>query len=146
MTTLEPWGMVLAATLIVVFVALAATHVYWALGGRRGSAAAVPSVDGRPLFTPSRGATLGVAAALVAAAVVIAGVQEWIAIPVPAMAVRGATFAIALLFALRAVGNFRSVGFFKRPSNSAFASRDTLVYSPLCLGIAVAALVVWWSR
>ena len=39
--------------------------------------------------------------------------------------------------ALRAIGDFRYVGFFKRVRDSSFARLDTLAYSPLCAGLAV---------
>jgi hypothetical protein len=48
---------------------LSGLHIYWALGGRWGWGAAIPQVDGRPAFTPSRFATLLVALGLAAAAV-----------------------------------------------------------------------------
>ncbi len=137
---------VLATMLIATFLALAALHVYWAAGGRWGASAAVPSKDGRPLFRPSRMGTLGVALALIAASGVVLGARGWAGNPEVTFILRGLLLAIALMFFLRAIGNFRSVGFFKQPNDSAFASLDTLVYSPLCLAIALAALVVSWRR
>ena len=62
-----PVALVLAA----VFTALAALHVYWALAGRPGGATVPTLADGTPLFRPSAGATLAVAGALLAAAVVV---------------------------------------------------------------------------
>jgi hypothetical protein len=47
---------------------------------------------------------------------------------------------------LRAVGDWKYVGFFRRASESAFAYWDLRLYSPLCLFIAVAALVLAWSE
>jgi hypothetical protein len=38
---------------------------------------------------------------------------------------------------LRAIGDFRYVGFFKRIRDSKFARLDTLAYSPLCAALAV---------
>jgi hypothetical protein len=138
---------ILAVVLMTVFTALAMTHVYWALGGRRGSAAAVPSDGGRPLFKPSRLGTLLVAAALLMAAAIVAGVLGWIATPVPMLVLRAMTLTISLVFFVRAVGDFRSVGFFKVRNDSSFASRDSTVYSPLCVAIAGAAFLVgWWGR
>ena len=39
--------------------------------------------------------------------------------------------------ALRAIGDFRYVGFFNRVRDTGFARLDTLAYSPLCAGLAV---------
>jgi hypothetical protein len=48
-----------------------------------------------------------------------------------------AAWLIAAVFALRAIGDFRYVGFFKRIRDSKFARLDTLAYSPLCAALAV---------
>ncbi len=44
---------------------------------------------------------------------------------------------LAAIFVLRAVGDFHYVGFFKRVRGSVFARRDTWVFSPLCVVLAV---------
>jgi len=41
------------------------------------------------------------------------------------------------VFALRAIGDFRHVGFFKRVRGCRFARLDTLAYSPLCTALAL---------
>jgi hypothetical protein len=48
-----------------------------------------------------------------------------------------------LVFAVRAVGDFRYCGFFKRVKGTAFARKDTLIFSPLCT--LLAALALWLS-
>ena len=45
----------------------------------------------------------------------------------------------------RAIGDFKYVGFFKRVRGSKFARMDTLVYSPLCLLLALGVARVAWS-
>ena len=57
-STLVAW------TLIAVFVILSLVHVYWLLGGQSGRLAAIPELDGKPIFEPSALATLVVAIAL----------------------------------------------------------------------------------
>ena len=47
---------------------------------------------------------------------------------------------------VRAVGDFRYVGFFKSLGDDPFCSWDTWLFSPLCLAIALAALTVARSR
>ena len=115
---------------------LSGLHIYWALGGRWGWGAAIPQVDGRPAFTPSRFATLLVALGLAAAAVlplVRAGALPF-AVP-PSLSQWSAVF-LALIFFIRAVGDFRLVGFFKRVRGTPFAIWDTRLFSPLCLLLA----------
>jgi hypothetical protein len=51
-------------------------------------------------------------------------------------------YALALGLVARAVGEFKYVGFFKRVRGSRFARLDTLLYSPLCLLLAVGVTLV----
>lgn len=51
----------------------------------------------------------------------------------------------AAVLVLRAVGDFRLVGFFKRIRGSRFARLDTLLYSPLCFALG-AALALMAAR
>jgi hypothetical protein len=49
----------------------------------------------------------------------------------------GLSFALAAGLLARAIGEFRYVGFFKQVRGSRFATLDTLVYSPVCLLLAL---------
>ncbi len=62
--------------------------------------------------------------------------------PLPDPLLRTGSGAVALVFAARAIGDFRYVGFSKRVRGSPFARRDTYVYSPLCLLLAALIGVV----
>lgn len=104
---------------------LGAVHLYWLGGGRRGGRAAIPSRDGKPLFTPSATATSVVALLLFAAAGVVLTEHSW------------GCATLTVVFAARAIGDFRWLGFFKRVRGTAFAKWDTWLYSPLCLLISL---------
>ncbi len=115
---------------------LSGLHIYWAFGGHWGWGAAIPQVDGRPAFTPSRFATLLVALGLAAAAalpLVRAGAFPF---PVPSWLSQWSAILLAFIFFVRAVGDFRLVGFFKRVRGTPFAIWDTRLFSPLCLLLA----------
>lgn len=137
---------VLAVMLTATFVILALLHLYWSLGGQLGHSASVPSVNGKRLLNPSPLGTFMVAVALLACACAISGVMGWLGEAVPVSVFRVATMAVALVFLLRAIGDFRYVGFFQRASDSPFAYWDVRLYSPLCLIIGAAALVVARSK
>ena len=47
---------------------------------------------------------------------------------------------MAAVFALRAVGDFRCVGFFKRVKDTPFAVWDSRLFSPLCGILSLLAL------
>ncbi len=119
-----------------IFLALAGLHVYWAAGGRVGSVVAVPEAAGQPIFQPSAGATVVVALGLGAAALVVLAAGGYRLALLPAAWVTPGTWALAGLFGLRALGDFRYVGFSKRLRDTRFARNDTRYYSPLCLAIA----------
>lgn len=139
---MEPTSLVAAAAASV-FGLLSAFHVFWALGGKLGGAAVIPEVRGAPAFTPTRAATVLVALALAAAALVVLAQAGLIARFLPAWLVRIAAIVLGAVFVLRAIGNFRLVGFFKTIHDTRFARYDTFLFSPLCLALGVA--VLWLS-
>lgn len=115
--------------------ALSALHFYWATGGRWGLAVAIPQTrDGSSVFQPGRVACVAVAfALLLAAAVALASFDPWLKMQL--------LRALAVIFVLRGVGDFRYVGFTKRIRDTSFAEWDTKLYSPLCVLMALLAWV-----
>ena len=119
---------------------LSALHIYWASGGRWASQVTIPRREGgAALFHPGVVATLGVALLLLIGALIVIT-------PFHPQFKMILLRAIAAIFGLRAFGDFHYVGFFKRAANSPFAYWDTRLYSPLCLSIAVLALILSTSR
>jgi hypothetical protein len=133
---------ILGIVLAVIFALLSLLHLYWAAGGRFGRGVAVPTVGGERLMNPSPFGTILVAAALFAAALVVLGRLKFWGAGVPVWIFYAGTWVIAVLFLLRTIGDFRYVGFFKSVSGTDFARWDTMLFSPLCLFIAVAAFLV----
>lgn len=121
---------------------LAGVHVYWAVSGSAPKWSVVPEANGKPLFTPSRPATLLVAAALFAAAFVAASRGQLVAPAPPGSLAHWAALSAGILFLLRAIGEFRYVGFFKRHRDTRFAKLDTWLYSPLCIFIGLSFLFI----
>nr|WP_086425014.1 DUF3995 domain-containing protein [Nitrospira cf. moscoviensis SBR1015] len=138
-------SLLIAWLLIAVFAGLSLIHVYWLFGGRVGQLAAIPELDGKPIFEPSAVATLVVAIGLALCAVVIAGTAGVLALPLSQTVLAWLTRALAVVFLLRAIGDFRLVGFFKRIRDTRFARLDTAVYSPLCLALAIGAAIVGFA-
>jgi Protein of unknown function (DUF3995) len=122
----------------VVFALIAGLHIFWALGGKWGAAAAVPEIPGKELaIRPGVLATLAVAGALAAAAYLVLARIEVLPRAWPAGLETGIMFAGAAVFGLRAIGEFRYVGFFARVRDTRFARLDRALYSPLCLCLSV---------
>lgn len=125
-----------------IFAALSAIHVYWALGGRIGKLAAVPSTGGIAHFSPSKIGTFLVAIALLAAAAVV-GITGGLGYSASPTGASIAALCLAVILVGRAVGDFRHVGFCKRHHDSKFARLDTFFYSPLCMALSASiALIV----
>ena len=124
--------MIAGAAAAAILCLLGAIHLYWAAGGSFGKSATLPTANGKFVLHPTPLITVLVAIALFAmAALVLARLALWL---------------IGAIFLLRAVGDFRYVGFFKRVRDSRFAKFDTLYYSPLCLLLASLILLSWVAR
>lgn len=125
-----------------VFVALALWHFYMALVPGSGSSGAVPSVEGKPLFTPTRQATVAVGVLLLLFSTLVAATAGMISVGVPRVALPWLSYSLAIGLLARAVGEFKYVGFFKRVHGTRFARLDTMLYSPLCLLLSVGVALV----
>ncbi len=123
----------------VVFAALAGLHAYWALGGTSGTVAVIPTVEGRATLAPSALATWVVATLLALSALLLVGaVAGWS----PTWVFRVGCAGLGVVMLARAIGDFRTVGFFKRVRHTEFARNDTRFFAPLCLGLSIAAVLV----
>ncbi len=136
---------VVAGVLIAVFASLSLVHAYWLLGGRAGLRAATPEWNGAPVFQPSALATLVVVITLALCALLIAATAGVLTVPLSQPILVWLTRALAAVLPLRAIGDFRLVGFFKRIRDTQFASLDTAVYSPLSLLLAIGSSIVGFT-
>jgi len=122
---------------------LAALHFYWAVGGRRARLAAVPERDGRPVLNPGPLACAAVGGSLVFAALLVCWTARiWTPALVPLGLARVGTGLLAAAFLLRAIGDRKYVGFFKRVRGTGFARWDSRLYAPLCLALGLGAAAV----
>lgn len=136
---MSPAAAALAAALLA---AVAALHAYWALGGvwpgRDAESLARTVVGGAPgTRFPGAAATWGVVAALCGAAGVTLGAAGLVALPAPPAVVRGAAYLGGAVLGLRGLAGFVEARL--RPSSvgSPYARLNVLVYSPLCLVLAL---------
>lgn len=115
-------------------------HVLWAAGiGTRTMRLVIPDdPDGSSRFRPGRLATLGVAGALTAFAVGLAGLAGLIDAPDTSLPwLVGVGTAV---LAVRAIGDGRYAGFTKRVRSTGFARRDDLVFTPVVVVLAIAGV------
>ncbi len=132
----------LGGVVAMVLLVLSGWHIYWAVGGQRGIGVVLPKGHGGQVLQPPVGATWLVALALaVAAAVVLGRVGIWHP-PLPDGLFRWGTWTLATVFGLRAVGDFRMIGFFKRVHDTPFARWDDALFSPLCLLLCLCLVLI----
>jgi len=134
----------LALVVASVLALIAALHFYWAAGGHAGRAAAVPEMNGRPTLEPGPLGCFSVGVLLVLAALILLGRGGVVRLPGPRWLFVIGSWSVGAILALRGIGDFRSFGLFRRVTGTRFARNDTLVYTPLCLLLAVGALCVAW--
>lgn len=122
--------------LFLVFACLSAIHVYWGFGGEWGSQAVIPTKDDniKPKM-PGLVPTFIVALGLLALGIFVLNKAVLLNFFIPQGFNRYGLWTIAVLFILRAIGEFNYVGFFKKIN-------DTKYYSPLCLIIAILAIII----
>jgi len=119
-------------------------HIYWAFGGRWGSAAAIPVREGehKPAFTPRKWGTLLVAILIFMASVVLVVQGGYLQGYQANGLSKIGSVVCAFVFIIRAVGDFKYVGFLKKIKHSQFARYDTWFYSPLCLFFGIVYIIL----
>ncbi|REG85421.1 DUF3995 domain-containing protein [Algoriphagus antarcticus] len=133
----------LATLLIAIFFGLALIHFYWACGGQWGFESTLPTDEhGIRLLNPK---TLD--SIIIGVALVLFGIFYWVTFiskkdRFPYWLKTIGMWSIPILFALRAMGDFKYIGFFKKINSTEFANYDNLLYSPLCLTIAIIGFVL----
>ncbi|BDA78122.1 membrane protein [Leptospira kobayashii] len=126
-----------------IFFAISGIHIYWALGGKWGSHSAIPAnFKGEKLFLPGVFATVIVAAGLFLFALVTLGnlgiFDEYISRDY----IHYADLGITAIFYLRAIGEFRYVGLFRKVKDTDFAKQDKKFFTPLCIFIGTVSLLI----
>ena len=134
---------IISVILFMVFVFLSALHFYWALGGRWGSKAVYPTTNknAEPKM-PGIIPTTIVAFGLLAIGGFILQQTFFLNFQIPLWLNNYGLWTIASIFMLRAIGEFKYIGFFKKMKHSKFAQNETKYYSPLCLVIAILILII----
>ena len=135
----------MAIGVALILCAIALLHIYWGIVGVSGRSIALPEVDGTPTFMPSRLACFAVASALALAALLILWRGGLVSAPISRAVTTVGTVGVGVVFVLRAIGDFRLVGFFKRVRGTPFALWDTLLFSPLSLALGLSSLWVAFS-
>lgn len=134
--------MTTAILLSCIFLILGAIHVNWVLGGTFGFAQSLPTDEaGVRVLNPRKIDSAIVAVGLTACGIYYFLISGVITVALPDWVTMIAGWGIPSIFALRAIGEFKYVGFFKKVRNTPFGKLDTTFFSPLCLGIAILGFI-----
>lgn len=121
---------------------VAAIHFYWAFGGKWGAYAVLPQINTeKRLFTPSPLATVAVAIPFFLISLIFAQAAGWFDFEIVGQYLSILLLVLVVVFAIRAMGDFKYVGFFKKIKNTEFAITDTKYFTPLCAFVAITLLI-----
>ncbi len=131
---------------VVIFTVLSGIHFYWLMGGKWGLSFSVPSNPSTQdfLFKPSIMATVVVAVGLLLFAIITLGNAVVLPFGIDQRYFRYGDMFISIIFLMRAVGDFKYVGFFKRIRETTFAKMDAKFYVPLCLMISIVGFLIFF--
>ncbi|MEO7990530.1 MAG: DUF3995 domain-containing protein [Chryseolinea sp.] len=129
-----------------IFMVLSGIHFYWLMGGKWGLASSLPSNPSTQdfLFKPSIVATIVVAVGLLLFAIITLGNAMILPFRIDQRYFRYGDMFISIIFLMRAVGDFKYVGFFKRIRETSFAKMDSKFYAPLCLFISTIGFLIFF--
>lgn len=118
-------------------------HFYWAFGGKIGLDRAIPTKDGKALLNPSKVITIIVGLIILGFAWVayLLYFKDLSSISYGKQIIYAGWF-LSGIFIVRAIGDFHTVGFFKKIKSTKFAEFDTKYFTPLTLfwGVVFAVL------
>ena len=123
---------------------ISSIHFYWAFGGKWGSDAVLPTKDDNntKVLNPTILPTLIVAFGLLGFGLFILVMSGLITFNKTHWLSKYGLWIIASIFTLRAIGDFKYVGFFKKIKQTKFGKNDTKYFSPLCLTIGILTIIL----
>ncbi len=111
--------------------------------GTWGKNAAIPTNENnKRLMNPKLRECFTIGFGLLGFGLFILVKSEFIIFNLPDLLSNYGLWAIAVIFILRAIGEFKYVGFFKKIRDTPFGQMDTNYYSPLCLLIGVLIIII----
>ncbi len=133
----------LAILLFVIFLLLSLLHFSWGFGGSWGFEDAIPkNEEGKKMLNPKKKDSIVVGLGLLIFGVFYLIKVDVIEFRLPQVIITIAGWIIPSIFLLRAIGDFRYIGFTKKIRSTTFAKKDSRLYSPLCLGISIIGFIL----
>lgn len=134
---------IVSTILFTIFTTLSFIHFYWLFGGKWGLEKVIPTKDNETsALSIPKFATLIVALVLLLFGLIYLVKSGFINVPIPNLVTTYGYWIIPAIFILRAIGDFKYVGFFKKIKNTEFAKTDSKWFAPLCLTIGILGILV----
>lgn len=134
--------MILNLLISILFLGLGGIHFYWLFGGKIGFADSLPTNEkGERVLNPKKIDTAIVGLVLSSFGLFYCVKGGIIAYDFSCYVINYGRWIIPTIFILRAIGDFKYVGFFKRIKETNFGKLDTKLFSPLCLLIGFLGVV-----
>jgi hypothetical protein len=135
--------MILSILLSILLIGLGLIHFNWVVGGNFGFSESLPTKEsGERVLNPKKIDSAIVGIGLTAFGffyLLKSGVIEFI---IPGWIMAYGSWIIPIIFLLRAIGEFKYVGFFKKIKKTEFGRLDTKLFSPLCLIIGIFGIII----
>ena len=126
-----------------VFITLSILHLYWVFGGKKGLNKALPTEkDGKRVLNPKKHEILMVSIGLLVFSFYYFLKTEILTIELPKFVSEYSGWIISIIFCIRAIGDFKYVGFFKKVKNTEFGKFDTKYFSYISLLIGVIGVLL----
>lgn len=122
------------------FIFIGMLHVFWAFGGSWGVNSVLPTNDDDsklPVLQPRRIGTVFIGLLCFFASVLLLVQIDLFSVIKSSPFSKWLCIAGGIIFLLRAIGEGKYVGFFKKIKHTRFAKQDTAFYSPLCVWISL---------
>jgi len=134
---------ILALVLSVIFFILSIIHFLWATGSEWSYDKVLPTDnDGKRVLSPRRIDCLIVAVGLLLFSIFYLISSQVVKVDVPSAVLKYGGWVFPLIFLIRAIGDFKYAGIFKRVKGTTFASWDNRLFTPLCLVIGIIGLTI----
>jgi len=135
--------MILSILLSILLIGLGLIHFNWVVGGNFGFSESLPTKEsGERVLNPKKidSAIVGIGLTAFGFLYLLkSGVIEFI---IPGWIMAYGSWIIPIIFLLRAIGEFKYVGFFKKIKKTEFGKLDTKLFSPLCLIIGIFGIII----
>lgn len=129
--------------LIIIFIVISLIHFYWVFGGLKGLNKALPTDEkGKRVLNPGKIETFIVGLGLLFFALYYSTEIGILEIELPKLIDGYSGWIISSIFILRAIGEFKYVGFFKKIKNTEFGKFDTKYFSILSLTIGIIGIII----